>query len=277
MSEKNIKCIHLVYFSPSGSTEKIVRRIASGIQGPEVKTYNLLPSAARKKQYVFGKEDLVIYGSLSAGMLFTKAEELFGCLQGDDTPFIGIVSFGNAYYGVALTEMKGRAESRGFKVCALGAFVARHSMAPEIGANRPDAKDEAIMVDFGRKAYEKILAGDYTLHSQPGTHWSSSEEANKIIAFREENKDPYCFPKEFRAKKISDACIKCKTCVRNCPVDAIDIDHKTFDLDACIGCYGCINRCPKHAISSASPEVEAFMKGFIETFKKDRLEPDIFL
>ncbi|MDY2985626.1 MAG: hypothetical protein SOR75_09880 [Synergistes jonesii] len=86
MSEKSIKCVHLVHFSPSGSTEKIIRKIASGIQGVEVKNHNLLPSAARKKQYVFGKEDLVIYGSLSAGMLFTKAEEIFGCLQGNDNP-----------------------------------------------------------------------------------------------------------------------------------------------------------------------------------------------
>ena len=68
MSEASIKCIHLVYFSPSGSTEKIVRKIATGIQGLEVKTYNLLPSAARKQQYVFGKDDLVIYGSLAARM-----------------------------------------------------------------------------------------------------------------------------------------------------------------------------------------------------------------
>ena len=72
MSEKKIKSVHLVYFSPSGSTEKIVRKIASGIQGVEIKTHNLLPSSARKQQYVFGADDLVIYGSLSAGMLFTK-------------------------------------------------------------------------------------------------------------------------------------------------------------------------------------------------------------
>ena len=277
MSATGIKSVHLVYFSPSGSTEKIVRKIASAMPGPEVKTYNLLPSAARKKQYVFGKDDLVIYGSLSAGMLFTKAEELFGCLQGNETPFIGVVSFGNAYYGVALTEMKERAEGRGFQVCALGAFIAQHTMAPELGAGRPDAKDEAIMVDFGRKAYEKILAGDYTLHKQPVTHWSSSEQYNQIIAFREKNKEPYNFPLEFRAKKISDACIKCKTCVRNCPTDAIDIETKTFNLEACIGCYGCINRCPMHAISVASPEVTEFMKGFIDIFKQERLEPDVFL
>lgn len=36
MTESKIKCIHLIYFSPSGSTEKIVRKIASGIQGPEI-------------------------------------------------------------------------------------------------------------------------------------------------------------------------------------------------------------------------------------------------
>ena len=103
--------------------------------------------------------------------------------------------------------MKERAESRGFRVCALGAFVSRHSMAPEVGVGRPDAKDEAIMADFGRSAYEKILAGDYALHRQPVTHWSSSEQFNQYIAFRETNKEPYCFLKEFRAKKISDDCI----------------------------------------------------------------------
>lgn len=277
MSENKIKCVHIVYFSPSGSTEKIVRKIASGIASVEIKFHNLLPSAARKQQYVFEKDDLVIYGSLSAGMLFTKAEEIFSCLQGNETPFIGVVSFGNAYYGVALTEMKERAESRGFRVAALGAFVAQHTMVPELGAGRPDAKDEAIMVDFGRKAYEKVLADDYVLHRQAVTNWSSSEEFNKIVAFREQNKEPYCFPLEFRAKKISDECVKCKTCVLNCPTDAIDIENKSFNLEACIGCYGCINRCPKHAISVASPQVDEFMKGFIEAFKTERLEPDIFM
>ncbi|MCR5177222.1 MAG: EFR1 family ferrodoxin [Anaerovibrio sp.] len=276
MSKAEISCVHLVYFSPSGSTEKIVRKIASAIKGPEVKIHNLLPFAARQKQYSFGKNDLVIYGSLSAGMLFTKAEELFNCLEGNETPFIGVISYGNAYYGVALTEMKERAENRGFKVCALGAFIAQHTMAPEVGTGRPDAKDEEIMLDFGRRAYEKVLAGDYNLENQPGTNWSSSEEFNKYIAFRETNKDPYCFPLEFRAKKISDDCIKCYTCVKNCPTNAIDIENKTFDLEACIGCYGCINRCPQHAINSTSPEVTGFMQGFIDAFKNDRLEPDMF-
>lgn len=92
-----------------------------------------------------------------------------------------------------------------------------------------------------------------------------------------ENNRDLCFPLEFRGKKISDDCIKCKTCVRNCPADAIDIENKTFNLEACIGCYGCINRCPKQAITTTSTAVDEFMKGFIEAFKGARLEPEIFL
>ena len=63
--------------------------------------------------------------------------------------------------------------------------------------------------------------------------------------------------------------------MRHCPVDAIDIDAKTFDVEKCIGCWGCINRCPAHAISSTSKEVAEIMKLFGEAATK-RLEPEIF-
>ena len=41
---------------------------------------------------------------------------------------------GNTYYGIALTEMLKRAEKSGFKVVALGAFIARHSIDPTFAA-----------------------------------------------------------------------------------------------------------------------------------------------
>ena len=281
MSEEakgTIKRLHLVYFSPSGSTEKIVRRVASGIEGLPVEAHDLLTPASRKQRYSFGKEDLVVFGCITAGKLFTLSDEMFDCLQADGTPFIGVVSYGNGYYGIALTEMRKRAEARGFKVAALGAFVARHSIDTSVAASRPDAQDEAIMADFGRRAYEKILGGDCELHQVPGTNWSSWELGNKVIAYREEHPDePYAIPPSYKAKAISDACVKCGTCVRHCPVDAIDIEARTFDLDKCIGCWGCVNRCPKHAITSASAEMGEIMKGFAEVASQTRLEPEVFL
>ncbi len=231
-----IRKLHLIYFSPSGSTEQIVKCVASGIEGLEVVTHDLLTSQSRKKHYVFGPDDLVIMGSMTAGKLFTLSDELFACLEGDNTPFVGVVTYGNGYYGIALNEMKKRAEGQDFKVIALGAFIARHSMKTDIAAGRPDAHDKEIMRDFGSKAYAKILAGDYELHTQPKTNWSSWETGNKVIAYREEHpEEPYALPSECKAKSISDACIKCGTCVKHCPVDAIDIEAKTFDVEKCIG------------------------------------------
>lgn len=268
--------LHLIYFSPSGSTEKIVKEIAKSFDGLEVETHNLLTSESRRKKYKFTCDDIVIMGSMTAGKLFTLSEELFACLEADNTPFIGVISYGNGYYGIALNEMLERAEKSGFKVAAMGAFIARHSMKDSIAEGRPDSHDKEIMREFGRKAYEKILSGDLILHELPKTNWTSWELGNQVIAYRETHRDePYALPKECKAKKISDSCIKCGTCVRNCPVDAINIESKTFDLDKCIGCWGCINRCPKHAIISTSEQVTDIMQSFGQAATK-RLEPEIF-
>lgn len=271
------KKLHLVYFSPSGSTEKVVRTVASSIEGLPVEVHDILTPQSRKKQYTFSEDDLVIFGSMTAGKLFTLSDEMFACLQGNNTPFIGIVTFGNGYYGIALKEMLERAKGRGFKVAALGAFVSRHSMDTSIAGGRPDEHDKEIMREFGRKAYAKIQNGDYELHELPKTNWSSWEFGNKVIAYREEHpNEPYALPASCKTKKISDRCIKCGACVQRCPVDTIDIWEKTFDVEKCIGCWGCINRCPVHAISSTSKEIADIMKSFTEA-STARLEPDILL
>lgn len=272
-----IKKLHLVYFSPSGSTEKIVKTVASEIKGLEIETHDLLTSASREKKYTFGKNDLVIFGCMTAGKLFTLSDEIFECLEADGTPFIGVATFGNTYYGIALTEMLKRAENNGFKVAALAAFVARHSIDPAFAAERPDAKDVEIMKDFARRAYEKILSGDLTLHTLPKTNWSAWEMGNKVIAYREEHPDEaYALPPSYKTKEMSDACIKCGTCAKHCPVNAINIAKKTFDLDKCIGCWACINRCPVHAIKSTSKEMADIMKS-ISASASARLEPELFL
>ena len=274
---KKIKKLHLVYFSPSGSSEKIVKKIASSIKDIPVETHDLLSVESRKQKYNFASDELVIFGMMTAGKLFTLSDELFACLNANDTPFIGVITYGNGYYGIALNEMLSRAEKQGFKVAALGAFIARHSISPELGDGRPDAEDEKIMLDFGKRAYEKVLSGDLNLHTMPKTNWSSAEAGNQIIAYREEHPDePYMLPPSYKLKIISDACIKCKTCVRHCPVDAIDIENKKFDLDKCIGCFACVNRCPKHAIKSTSEEMNDIMIKFSGAFMS-RLEPEIFI
>ena len=259
-----VKKVHLVYFSPSGSSEKVLKKIASAIDKDiPVETHDLLTPASRKKEYNFGSGDLVFFCTMTASLVLTKFDEIFGCLHGNGAPFVGVVTFANTLYMkvILLEEIKAYAEKQGFQVAALGAFPAVHTLAASLGSEgRPNAEDEKLMLDFGRRVYEKVERGDYVLHGKIGAG-TSDADAEKVSSYRAvESGGHQVFP--FREKAISDACIKCKTCVRHCPVDAIDIENKTFDLDKCIGCWACINRCPKKAISATSPELTELLKKF---------------
>jgi uncharacterized protein (DUF362 family)/NAD-dependent dihydropyrimidine dehydrogenase PreA subunit len=50
-------------------------------------------------------------------------------------------------------------------------------------------------------------------------------------------------------------CTGCRTCEKNCPVEAIRMaeGHPTFDYDACIRCYCCQELCPERALDLRTP------------------------
>jgi ferredoxin/flavodoxin len=60
-------------------------------------------------------------------------------------------------------------------------------------------------------------------------------------------------------------CVECGTCVRGCPVSAIDLDKGTVDRPSCIACLGCVNNCPEQAV--AMDFLFKSVTGF-RTFKK---------
>lgn len=57
-----------------------------------------------------------------------------------------------------------------------------------------------------------------------------------------------CSTKKF---SVSDACIGCGLCERQCPVSAIKIENSRpmWVKSKCTLCLGCVHRCPKNAIS----------------------------
>ncbi len=47
---------------------------------------------------------------------------------------------------------------------------------------------------------------------------------------------------------ITGKCVKCGTCIKNCPTGCIDIASGTIDNERCIRCMNCISACPLHGI-----------------------------
>ncbi len=48
---------------------------------------------------------------------------------------------------------------------------------------------------------------------------------------------------------ISDKCITCGACFRNCPAGSINLKDKKVDNELCIRCLKCVSVCPKQAIT----------------------------
>ncbi len=61
---------------------------------------------------------------------------------------------------------------------------------------------------------------------------------------------------------VNDSCVKCRTCVDVCPVDAFREGDSmlVIDPEECIDCGVCISECPEEAICSDSDADEKWIK-----------------
>ncbi len=74
---------------------------------------------------------------------------------------------------------------------------------------------------------------------------------DEYVAHVVDKKCPAGVCKDLLSFEITDACIGCTKCKRNCPVDAISGNVKevhVIDQSKCIKCGSCVKGCPKNAI-----------------------------
>lgn len=276
-----MKNVYLISFSPGGTTKKSIQNIADGMDNINITEIDMMRPENRKKKYVFGSDDLVIVGMPTATKLFGLPKEILAALSGKNTPFVGVVTCGNGYYGKGLIVLKTELEKNGFKMVAAGGFVGQYSFDKSVAAGRPDDKDRKDQMTFGQSIFDKVfIKNDRSFDEKLSIDWPN-EGAFSTVKCALISAAPIIgagLPKSWNTFEVSDKCVKCKKCVHHCPVEAISMvdDQLQFNMDKCIGCQGCVNVCPVEAIKQVNPTLNKMTEN-VKQHRHDRKPLDFFI
>lgn len=234
-NEMEVRKVTIVYFSATYTTRKVVRALAQTF-GCEVTELDVTSRLPETEVRMAGEGELLIVGMpVYAGRIPQQGAQALDMIKGDGTPAIAVCVYGNRDYDDALLETADLLANSGFHTVAAAAFIAQHSIFPQLAAGRPDEADMAKLEEFGRACKEKIEAW----------HCGDSIPAPTIKGNRPYKK-PGAIPLHPHGDKKK--CNSCGTCARLCPAEAIGTDEpwKT-DGDKCISCGRCVAVCPQHA------------------------------
>lgn len=246
-----------IYFSPSGTTKKVVEKLSENFKGNK-ETYDLLNFNSAKK--LSGDDIAIIAMPVFAGRLPKSGRERLEKIRGDNTPAIAVVNYGNAHVTDALLELVDLLKQNNFNVIAAASTVSHHSIFDGVAVGRPDSEDLKKINEFGEKCREKISSSEPLQSEIPGNR-------------------PYVDYKQlpFIIECDETVCAFCYDCVTICPESAIpDDDPIDTDFERCSRCTACISICEENARKFAGDAFEA-KKPVFEEANSERKEPEFYL
>ena len=242
-----IKTVWAVFFSGTGTTEKVATTVAKTVAqglGADYRTFSFNLPEARKDELNFTADDLVVlatpvYAGRVPNLLLPYLQEK---VKGNGALGIPVVLYGNRNFDDGLMELRNVMRDNGFLPIAAGAFVGEHSFSTTLGAGRPDADDMALCSQLAETTVERVNAGVTELVAVEGC-----DPIRPYYTPRDRNGEPI---KDFlKAKPMTDAdkCVKCGLCAQLCPMGSIDAEDFSTVAGKCIKCCACVKKCPTGA------------------------------
>ena len=226
--------IYTAVFSPTMGTAHAARLLAEQVDlnlaGEKIRDLDLTVPENRSTPHFFTSSDLLIAAAPVYGGQLPPVDGLFENLHGNQTPCILLACYGNRHYDDALAQMKQILTRQGFLCIGAAACVIPHIFSEKIAAGRPNEEDTGRLAAFASELKTKFATDIFEIVEVPG------------------NPAPEAKPKKDIPKTLDRTlCTDCGTCVRSCPVNAIDRETLEINPDVCINCMRCTVICPAKA------------------------------
>ncbi|MBR0374658.1 MAG: 4Fe-4S binding protein [Mogibacterium sp.] len=267
-----------LYFSPSGETAKITKRISAEIAArmndvcldPVTSEFHDLLREPPAGSVTIGDDAVVIIGMPAYnGRIPSHCADLIRRIHASGNLAIVVVAYGNSSYGDALYELNSFAETQGFRVVSAGAFISQHPMFERIAEHRPDARDLRELLRFCEASANKMKRFCGTDFEELRGRVAPLHIKGQMPA-----KEPVRTPLHPSANGF---CIRCGACSAICPVHAIDpTDPARVDPKRCISCTACIRVCEQDARGFYGPMCAASRLALERIYSK-RKEPEWFI
>ena len=263
--------VRLLYFSPTGTTGKILKAIAEGLGVDKPQHIDLTSPKTRTGKGRKIKGGLTIIGvPVYTGRVALEAVRGLEQFTTNDAPAVIVVVYGNRECEDALLELQNIISGFGFTPIAGAAFIGEHSFSTEstpIARGRPDSEDIDRARSFGAMIQKKI-SNIKLLRSMPPIVVPGN------FPYRERG------PTRDTSPETSDAlCIKCGKCIDVCPVAIITLkeDSVTTDKEKCTLCCACVKNCPTKARRLEDPLLTQFIREKLSVMCSNRKEPEFYL
>jgi ferredoxin len=261
---------NLIYFSPTGTSQTIVKSLGLEIGSKEINEYDLTQNKPISFETDCHENSITIIGvPVYRGRVPEAALKRLKRINVDNLLAVIIVTYGNRAFEDSLLELRDIATACGFNVIAAGAFIGEHSFSitnNKIAADRPDQKDLLKVKEFGEKIKIKL---------------QETIKIKKLDEFKIPGNYPYKEPGPFPSispdTKNSD-CHQCYTCEDVCPVNAIMVTKTGVITDkaSCIWCCACVKSCPQKVRIFDNPTINGGIEWLFKNFSQ-RKEPEFFL
>jgi len=266
----NIERTHLLFFSPTGTTAKIVQAIGEGV-GLTTVEHNFTHLSTAPRLPVFRNKELVVLGlPVYMGRVPFAATPYLRTLKAEGTPCVIVGVYGNRAFDDFLVELEDVAGEQGFIVVAAAAFIGEHSITPALATGRPNADDLALATSFGKRFMAGLRDADATPGLPPGA--VPGRRPYETYSAGKVKREPT--EKLANGPTVGETCTGCGTCADVCPIDNIDPRNlRDINPYECLRCHACVRACLVGAIRFLKPGFRRHVDDLERHFSKPDQAP----